>query len=269
MTRIGPSRVRWFHGGRARILYNLISWHLRNATDLRFMNYGYAEEADAGNDGDQTERLCARLYDAVVASANLAGARILDVGSGRGGGALHLLRHHGAEEVTGVDYSARAIEFCRRVYENENRLSWLQGDAAAIPVPDGQFDIVTNVESAHCYPDRRAFLREAFRVLRPGGWLLHADFTPQADAPSGHVSALASQVTRSGFQDIRVTELTQGVLLGLSLDAKRRGDEITRRFPAPVRPVARLWAGLPGSWIHRDFASGRRLYYRLSARKPE
>lgn len=266
--RIRPSRVQWFHGGRARILYNLISWHLREAADLRFMNYGYADEADTDREPDHGERLCARLYDAVVAPVDLSGARILDVGSGRGGGALHLLRRHGARAVTGMDYSARAVEFCQRVYRDETGLAWLLGDAAAMPVPDARFDIVTNVESAHCYPDREAFLQEAFRVLRPGGWLLHADFTPPTDTPGNHVSAMARAALDAGFRDIQIADLTPGVLRGLSLDARRRAIEIRRRFPAPVRPLARLWAGLPGSWIHRDFVSGRRSYYRMIGRKP-
>ena len=49
------------------------------------------------------------------------------------------------------------------------------GDAEHLPFDDESFDVVTNLESSHTYPDLRAFLGEVRRVLRPGGWFLHTD----------------------------------------------------------------------------------------------
>jgi len=48
-------------------------------------------------------------------------------------------------------------------------LQFVVGDALALPFPKSSFDVVVNIESAHCYGDTAGFLREVSRVLRPGG----------------------------------------------------------------------------------------------------
>lgn len=261
-----------FHGARAKALYGLIGWLCRNHTDLQFMNYGYADAAAGPAPAAGAERYPAQLYHAVASRVPLAGKRVLDVGSGRGGGAAHIHRHFGPRETVGCDVVRQAIDFSRRVHGNMPGLSFHQADAHALPFADAAFDAVTNVESAHCYRDLAAFFRQVHRVLRPGGSFLLADFTPPRREPAEIRAELALTLRESGFGGIRIDDVTPQVLSGLDADDARRRREIDARFPLGTRRLARLWAGTTESWIYRDFAEGRRAYFIIEAcaepRKP-
>ncbi len=272
MMAFRPSEIQVFFGSRARFLYELISWHLRNATDLRFMNYGYAfdegEPQPVLRAEDEPERYCAQLYHVVASQADLAGKRVLDIGSGRGGGASYVHRYLGTRQMVGCDLAQQAVGFCRRVHGGIDGLSFRQGNAMDMPFADGEFDAVINVESSHCYPDRQAFLKEVFRVLKPGGSFLYTDFTPPREPPGRAHERALSGLNEAGFADIRSTDITQNIVCGLERDTERRTKEIDRRFPRGTRRAVRLWAGVPGSWIYRDFAEGRRIYMMYWATRP-
>lgn len=271
--RFFPLRLRdrqVFFGARAHFLYRLLAWQFRNATDLRFMNYGLADAAGgpALSPEEEPERFCATLYHAVASQAPLGGRRVLDVGSGRGGGAAYVQRHLGAAETVGCEIVARAVAFSTRVHGSVARLSFCHGDAMALPFAAESFDAVLNVESAHCYADRAAFFAEAFRVLRPGGHFLMADFTPPRLAPERERARIEGDLALSGFASPDVRDITADILRGLDSDHDRRMREIRARFPLGTRRLARLWAGTRGSWIHADFATGRRAYLMVRAIRP-
>jgi ubiquinone/menaquinone biosynthesis C-methylase UbiE len=272
MVDLRPSRAQYFFGSRAKFLYELIGWHLRHATDLRFMNYGFAfdgdEEAPHLRNEDEAERYCAQLYHALAGQTDLTGKRVLDVGSGRGGGASYMHRYHGTREMVGCDLANRAISFCRRVYDGIDGLSFRQGNAMDLPFGAGEFDAVTNVESSHCYPDLNTFLAEVFRVLKPGGHFLYTDFTPPRGDPKAARRGTLAALDRAGFGPVGVTDITRNIVRGLECDHQRRAREIGRRFPLGTRRAVKLWAGVPGSWIYRDFAEGRRDYLMYCATKP-
>ncbi len=258
-----------FFGARAKYLYELIGWVFRNETDLRFMNYGYSDgrlEGDLGlPEGEEPERYPAQLYHVVASQAPLAGKRVLDVGSGRGGGAAHIHKWRSPRETVGCDIAHQAIAFCHKVHGNTAGLRFVQGDATALPFADADFDVVTNVESSHCYPDRVAFFRQAHRVLKPGGALLYADFTPPRCDPSEAKEKILEQLAEAGFVTVEVADITSEILRGLDADDARRRREIGRRFPFGTRRFAHLWAGTKNSWIYRDFVEGRRAYLMVNA----
>lgn len=255
-----------FHGARAKALYELIGWLCRNDTDLVFMNYGYADpQPDPRCATAGAEHYSAQLYHAVASRVPLAGKRVLDIGSGRGGGAAHIHRHFEPRETVGCDVARQAIAFSKRVHHGVPGLSFVQADAGALPFGNAEFDAVTNVESAHCYRDQQAFFRQAHRVLRPGGTLLFADFTPPRRDPAEVRRELAMTLSETGFGAITIEDITPHILRGLDADDARRRREIRARFPFGTRRLARLWAGTTESWIYRDFAEGRRAYLLLSA----
>lgn len=263
---------RVFHGGRARLLYELIGWQFRDAVHLRFMNYGYdgADPASAPDllPDDETERYPAQLYDVVASQVPLGGARVLDAGCGRGGGASHVHRYLGPAETVGCDLARQAIVFCHRAHGHVAGLSFRQGDAMDLPFPAAHFDAVLNVESAHCYPDRARFFGEAFRVLRPGGNFLFTDFTPPRIAPAEEHDRIVAELARAGFPAPAATDITAGIVRGLDRDDARRTREIRAQFPRGTRTLARLWAGTKGSWIYRDFVEGRRAYLMYHTTRP-
>ena len=148
-----------------------------------FLNYGYVSHGR----GDESRVVVpdtvfnansVRLAYEVIGATDLRGKRVLDVGCGRGGTAALIAEHFGTT-VTGVDLSPEAVAFNRRTHRDPN-LRFEVGDAEHLPCEPGAFDVVTNIESSHTYPNLRAFYGEVSRVLASGGVFLYTDLLPVA-----------------------------------------------------------------------------------------
>ncbi|HET7856056.1 MAG TPA: bifunctional demethylmenaquinone methyltransferase/2-methoxy-6-polyprenyl-1,4-benzoquinol methylase UbiE [Gaiellaceae bacterium] len=94
------------------------------------------------------------------------GDRVLDVCCGTGDLAVAAARAGG--RVTGLDFSERMLE---RARPKAPELTWVQGDALAMPFDDGSFDVVTIGFGLRNLEDERRGLAELRRVLVPGGRL--------------------------------------------------------------------------------------------------
>ena len=102
--------------------------------------------------------------------AHAAGQRVLEVGVGMGADYLEWLK--AGAQATGLDLSSasleRAKQRCRLAgFAPDLRAS----DAEHLPFPDDTFDIVYSYGVMHHSPDTRQCIREAWRVLKPGGAL--------------------------------------------------------------------------------------------------
>ena len=99
-----------------------------------------------------------------------AGKRILDLGCGSGYGAASLA--DAAESIVAVDISSEAIELAAQRYRTAN-LSFRQIHAGdALPFADETFDVVLSFQVIEHVADEAAYLREARRVLKPGGKMI-------------------------------------------------------------------------------------------------
>lgn len=101
------------------------------------------------------------------------GKHVLDAGSGTGYGA-HFLASHGAEEVIGVDVSAKAVAFSQEHFSLPN-LRYQVLDLYSLAIfADNTFDVIFSSNTLEHLADVASFLREACRVLRPDGVLIVA-----------------------------------------------------------------------------------------------
>jgi ubiquinone/menaquinone biosynthesis C-methylase UbiE len=73
--------------------------------------------------------------------------------------------------ITGVDYAEKMLAGARHRFRGRAGVTFMHGDAAALPFPDATFDTVNIANSVHCLPDVDAGLAETRRVLKPGGLL--------------------------------------------------------------------------------------------------
>lgn len=94
---------------------------------------------------------------------------VLDCACGSGYGATILSQY--ARSVTGIDVSEVALDFCRQTYRREN-LKFLMGDALALKNSSNSIDSYISFETIEHVADPAALLKEARRVLKPGGLLL-------------------------------------------------------------------------------------------------
>jgi ubiquinone/menaquinone biosynthesis C-methylase UbiE len=128
------------------------------------------------------ERHCAQMATQLPEGARL----VVDLGCGPGNSSKHL-RDAVSGTVVGIDPAMAMLVRARR---RDPRLSLLSADAAALPLRDGTVDAVTMHSVLYLLPDRRAALREVFRVLRPGGRALLLE--PQKKSAAATLGSLAS-----------------------------------------------------------------------------
>ena len=106
----------------------------------------------------------ANLYFLETIARVPLGARILEIGSGRGALLRHLL--HQGHSIVGVEINADRIDESRRLY---GPLPITKVDGAHLPFPDASFDVVLSFDVFEHIPDSDAHLDEVRRVLAPRG----------------------------------------------------------------------------------------------------
>jgi SAM-dependent methyltransferase len=237
------------------------------------MNYGYASPGDeVSGDPDQ---FGLQLYARVAAAVDLSGKHVVDVGCGRGGGTAFVFERFRPKTMTGVDLAPSAIARCRAEHSRPG-LTFVAGDAEALPLADGSVDAVLSVESSHCYPSVPKFLAEVSRILRPGGVLLLADLrhsvlpesAKDALVPQEDATCLREQIADAGFRIVEEEDITAGVLRALELDTPNRRSRLERGVPKLLRQHALAFAAVQGGPMYRAFEQGLWVYLRFALQKP-
>jgi ubiquinone/menaquinone biosynthesis C-methylase UbiE len=109
------------------------------------------------------------------------GQRVLDVAAGTGNVAIRAAQ--AGASVVASDVTPEHFEAGRRAARQARvDLEWVEADAAALPFPDGEFDVVTSCFGAMFAADHQAAAREMLRVCRPGGVVGVMNFTPRGAA---------------------------------------------------------------------------------------
>ena len=249
--------------------YNIITKFSELGVDeFVCMNYGFASDNELKlNPLDEAERYPLQLYDYVATGAgtlSLTDLDVLEVGSGRGGGASYIARYYKPKKIIGMDLSSYATQFCMQNYKDIHNLDFINGDAEAIPFSDSSLDAVINVESSHCYPNFENFVEEVNRILKPGGYFLFTDFrsTPEVDI-------FDKTFEKTGFQKLYEQDISRSVIDSLTADTKHRLEIIKKiKMPWFIRMPIKDFAGCVNSNTYNAYAKGKRKYMYYVLQKP-
>ncbi|HEX3784436.1 MAG TPA: methyltransferase domain-containing protein [Pseudonocardiaceae bacterium] len=200
-----------------------------DAIDHEVLHFGYW---DGEQDESSFEYASAHLTDLVLGHLDVSdGDRILDVGCGIGGPAVHLVETTAAS-VVGITISTSQVVKARNSAERHGvagRVSFELADAMALPFADNSFDGAFALESIQ-HMDRPTALRELARVVKPGGHIVLTDLFRREPAPAGQESIMNVLVSMwsmseplalidypelaraAGLRDAEVTDISENVL---------------------------------------------------------
>jgi ubiquinone/menaquinone biosynthesis C-methylase UbiE len=129
--------------------------------------------AALGHDG-------ARAAALVLDAAGLLESPVLDLGSGMGVMARELARRGLCVESVDVNAEDQQVAACLTAGTGlEPRITFTPADGAALPFPDAHFASAVSFNVLHHLADGASVLREVARVVRPGGVVVLADFSPE------------------------------------------------------------------------------------------
>ncbi len=253
LLKISPSSIqnrlwKWW--------YQRIS-KAHNKVEFRFMNYGYIDsESPELDSSDEAYRLFIQLYHMNIRDVSLENKEVLEVGSGRGGGASWIAKTMKPSSLIGLDFSREAVSLCNKWYEQEN-LDFREGNAQDLPFQKNSFDVVYNVESSHCYGYMSKFVSEVFRVLKNGGNFCWTDFRDEET-----MKKTEKIFTNSGFSIVSKKEITQEVIKALDMINDTKKERISKLVPRIIRRSFETFAGVQGTPVSESFKSGKLRYYR-------
>ncbi len=255
----------------SRLLYEYLARKYPQV-DWTTMNYGYevlpTEEDTTSILIEAPERYALQLYRHVATlgshSDTFAGLDVLEIGSGRGGGAAYIASSLTPKTMIALDFSSSATELARTRHQRDGMPNYVQGDAENLRFEAASFDVVLNVESAHCYGSMARFLKEVHRVLRPGGELLFADF---ASRRNGALERMQGALSGGALRLIKVEDITANVVRALALDEVRKGELIERSVTGLFKTFARGAYAMEGTAMRVELESDQTVYLAAVLRK--
>jgi ubiquinone/menaquinone biosynthesis C-methylase UbiE len=237
--------------------------------DWSFMNYGYASLRDDAAfvelaKEEEKDRYPIQMYHYVATAVSVREKYVLEVGSGRGGGACYVAKRLGPKKVTAIELSGDAVAFCKRRHSAPN-LDFQCGDAQNLPFDDNTFDVVISVESSHCYENFSKFADEVERVLKSSGLLSICDIRFQKNS----VDAVREAFRQSALVLLSESDISANVLRALDQVSASKEQLIDgiQEVPMELKRTLKNFAGVVHGRNYRAIKDGKYPYFHWVLRK--
>jgi ubiquinone/menaquinone biosynthesis C-methylase UbiE len=214
---------------------------------------------------------------------------VLDVGCGMGTQDIYMFRKFSPKSIDAVDVTWKHVQHSRRRAQEakcEDRVRFHHGTATELPFPDNHFTTAMSIEAPEHFNTREKFMKEAYRVLKPGGTIALADYTlkrpprnliekfviesarwlwkvPADNADSAEQYEV--KLKRTGFKNIKIREVGALTIPGYYIEATR--PETVRELVKIRGFVAGRLGGIIDIAVHKAYQMGLLEYIFVQAKK--
>ncbi len=168
-------------------------------------------------------KLSKTIIDGTAAHVSIPDGGVgLDVGCGSGALTIACAKRNPGAQMVGCDIWSGAYKssFTKQRCEDNAKAEGVgnarfeEGNAVALPFPDGSFDAVCSNYVYHniAGQDKQALLLETLRVLKPGGTFAIHDL--MSAARYGDMDAFVRSLRAKGYADVRLIDTTDGTFMG-------------------------------------------------------
>lgn len=210
--------------------------------DTEFWNWGYWTTSTSSQD-----EACRNLMEILLYFLPNKSGNIVDVACGRGGTTRYIGNYYDPANIMGINISPEQIAACRERIPN---IRFEEMDAANLEFDDNSIDNIICVEAACHFNTREKFLKEALRVLKPGGRvsltdpLLRRETEIQPEANYLETAAEYRQVClNAGFARSEIYDITEECWNRFSAFQMNKARERLQTGMAPLQSaaVAEIW----------------------------